>query len=295
MPSAALLRAVEERYGLDGRITSRRLSGGYANDVYLLEGCARPLVLHVKYPPVDLDSVAWEHRLLATLCSPLPEALPPLPALDGSTFFLHDGRPVWLVPYAAGEPACPQDRVAVARILGRLHACEIEIPLRPGHPRLRDLPVPPMGDYPLAFDGWRSRIAAARADLIGLVRRIAATRRPTTGITHNDVFPGNVLVEAGRVTAFLDWEEADVDWLVWDLASSLWPFCQRGEELDRAALGKFVAAYRDAGGRVPPDEDDLIIPLIGAKRILEVLRAPTDRDPQWNYQLANLRAYEVLS
>ncbi len=61
-----------------------------------------------------------------------------------------------------------------------------------------------------------------------------------------------------------------------------------------AAMAAFVAAYREAGGRVPPEEDDLIIPLIRAKRILEVLRAPTDRDPQWDYQLANLRAYVNL-
>ena len=108
------------------------------------------------------------------------------------------------------------------------------------------------------------------------------------------MFPGNVLVENGQVTAFLDWEEADVDWLVWDLASALWWFCSRGDELDTAAMTAFVAAYRHAGGRVPPSEDDLLIPLIRAKRVLEVLRAPTDRDPQWDYQLANLRAYERL-
>ena len=30
-------------------------------------------------------------------------------------------------------------------------------------------------------------------------------------------------------------------------------------------------------GRVPPDDDDLSLPLVRAKRILEVLRAPTDR------------------
>jgi hypothetical protein len=46
---------------------------------------------------------------------------------------------------------------------------------------------------------------------------------------------------------------------------------------------------------VPPEEDDLIVPLLRVKRILEVLRAPTDRHPRWEYQLENLRAYQVLS
>jgi hypothetical protein len=45
---------------------------------------------------------------------------------------------------------------------------------------------------------------------------------------------------------------------------------------------------------VPPDEDELIMPLVRAKLLLEVLRAPNDRDPQWDHQLANLRAHAAL-
>jgi hypothetical protein len=78
---------------------------------------------------------------------------------------------------------------------------------------------------------------------------------------------------------------------VWDLASSLWPFCANGDRLDKDAVAEFLHSYRSAGGPVPPEEDDLIVPLM---RILEVLRAPTDRNPQWDLQLANLRAYTAL-
>ena len=67
-----------------------------------------------------------------------------------------------------------------------------------------------------------------------------------------------------------------------------------GDRLDEPAVAEFLAAYRAVGGPVPPEEDDLIVPLIRAKRILEVLRAPFDRDPQWDHQLANLRAYAFL-
>ena len=113
-------------------------------------------------------------------------------------------------------------------------------------------------------------------------------------VTHNDIFPGNVLVHEGRVTALLDWEEADIDWLVWDLACGIWPFCDAEDDVN-AAAAECLVADRDAGGLVPAAEDDLIIPLIRAKRILEVLRAPTDRHPRWDLQLANLRAYQMLS
>jgi hypothetical protein len=59
-------------------------------------------------------------------------------------------------------------------------------------------------------------------------------------------------------------------------------------------VSEFLTAYRAAGGTVPSDEDHLIVPLIRARRILEVLRAPTDRHPRWDLQQANLRAYTAL-
>jgi Ser/Thr protein kinase RdoA (MazF antagonist) len=184
-----LLPVVAERFGLDAPICARRLTGGYANDVFLLEG--PELVVH----------------------SP-------------------------------------------------------------------------------TFDRWRELISQARTDLIRLISDIDRNRPLAVGVTHNDIFPGNVLVQAGSVTAFLDWEEADVDWLVWDLASSVWPFCDQTDW--RLSITEFVAAYRDGGGRVLAEDDGLILPLVRAKRILEVLRAPTDRHPRWDLQLANLEAYQAL-
>jgi Ser/Thr protein kinase RdoA (MazF antagonist) len=129
-----------------------------------------------------------------------------------------------------------------------------------------------------------------------LERRLTSEqqRQPVTGITHNDIFPGNVLVHRGRVSAVLDWEEAELDWQVWDLASGLWPFCVRGQRLDDSAVAEFLAAYRAAGGPVPPQEDDLIVPLIRARLLLEVLRAADDRHPRWDHQVANMRAYVAL-
>jgi hypothetical protein len=43
--------------------------------------------LHLKHPPVDADSLNWEHRLRAQLNKHMPEALAPVPAVDGSTWF----------------------------------------------------------------------------------------------------------------------------------------------------------------------------------------------------------------
>jgi Ser/Thr protein kinase RdoA (MazF antagonist) len=293
-PGGELLAEVAERYGLRFPITARRLTGGYANDVFRLDSAGPPAVLHVKHPPADGDSMDWEHRLLAELSVHLPEALPPIPAVDGSTWFWFRGRPTWLVSWVPGGPAGPADRRAVATVLGRLHSCPAKVSSRPSHSRLLQLPLPPVRQLPAALAPWRTALVGARAELTNLVRWLEHERRPVTGPTHNDIFPGNVLVHRRRVTAVLDWEEADVDWQVWDLARSLWPFCARGDRLDDQAVAEFVAAYLAAGGPVPPDEDDLIMPLIAAGLILEVLRAPNDRHPQWDHQLANMRAYAAL-
>jgi Ser/Thr protein kinase RdoA (MazF antagonist) len=150
----ALVRAVQERYVI-GDITSvRRLRGGYANDVFLLTGRTGDVVLRAKYPPVDLDSIAWEHRLLTLLNSTMPEVPAPLLSRDGTTMFLHDGRPVSLMPYMHGAPACPEHRLAVAKTLGRLHSTAVHVPERPTHPRLRDLPFPEVRQLPAALAQW---------------------------------------------------------------------------------------------------------------------------------------------
>jgi len=52
---------------------------------------------------------------------------------------------------------------------------------------------------PPDFDSWLPLIADARTEAFELISRIASTRQPTVGVTHNDIFPGNVLVHDGRV------------------------------------------------------------------------------------------------
>jgi Ser/Thr protein kinase RdoA (MazF antagonist) len=244
-----LISEVGERYGIGSLVTARRLAGGYANDVFGLDADGPPTVLHLKHPPVDADSLNWEHRLLARLNKHLPEALAPVEALDGSTWFWFHARPVWLTPWAPGHRAGPDDRHAVATVLGRLHASPIEPSARPNHARLLQQPLPPLRRIPASLAPWRTVIAQARTDLNRLVSWLERERRPVTGLTHNDIFEGNVLVHRGRVSAVLDWEEANIDWQVWDLASSLWPFCADGERLNQRAVTEFLTAYRPLAER----------------------------------------------
>jgi Ser/Thr protein kinase RdoA (MazF antagonist) len=99
------------RYGLGGSPTVRRLTGGYANDLFRVDCVGEaPVVLHIKNPPSSAESMDWEHRQVRALSIDLPEALPPRPAL--------------------------------ALLPGRVSR-------RPGHRRLLELPLPAVASTPL--------------------------------------------------------------------------------------------------------------------------------------------------
>jgi hypothetical protein len=58
--------------------------------------------------------------------------------------------------------------------------------------------------------------------------------------------------------------------------------------------GDSVPAFLPDRRGSAPDEDGLIVPLALTRRALDLLRAPTDRDPRWDLQLANVRVYAAL-
>jgi Ser/Thr protein kinase RdoA (MazF antagonist) len=295
-PAAGLLRAVSGRYG--GELTFvRALAGGWANDVFLLEAPSGPVVLRLKHPPSDVESIAWEHRVVAQLACAVREVVAPVRAVDGSTFFLHAGDAVSLVPFVHGIPAdrgSEAHRKAAGDLLGRLHAASVR--LRPGPRRgvdalqqLRELGV---AELPAA---WQPRVDALRRDALRLVDRVERSHL-CRGVIHGDFFPGNVLFRDDDVVGLVDWEEAHSAPLVFELANAAWEFtkCKDTDDFDREAAVRFIGAYRQAGGPVPLLEDELIVPLIRAKRTLELLRAPGDRHVDWDYQEHNLRSAERL-
>jgi Ser/Thr protein kinase RdoA (MazF antagonist) len=65
-----------------------------------------------------------------------------------------------------------------------------------------------------------------------------------------------VLVARDAVVGVIDFEDAQVDWLTWDLACAVGTFRDTG---DGGACARVVAAYRAAGGGVAPADDDLLL------------------------------------
>jgi Ser/Thr protein kinase RdoA (MazF antagonist) len=238
-------------------------------------------VLRIEHPPVLEYDIAWEHRVTGALSERLPEVSAPLAARAGRTFVDVEGRVAWLVPFVDGAPADAareEHRLAAARALGRLHRAAVPVPPRPRLEPLRRLAWPPLRVLP-ELEQWGAAIAREREWAISYVARIAGERRLPAGLTHGDYFPGNVLIAGDEVAAIVDWEEARPDWLSWDLANAAGSFCTCADELDRSACGRFVAAYRADGGTSPAGDDDLLVPLMRVRWILEVLRARSRSAP----------------
>jgi Ser/Thr protein kinase RdoA (MazF antagonist) len=293
-PPAGLLEALERQYHGGPFTVAAVLEGGWANDVFVLEGSTGELVVRIKYPPSDSASIAWEHAVVARLARELPEVFAPIRARDGSTFFFHEGDAVWLVPFVDAEPAGYEHALESARLLGRLHAVtsRLDVPQRPGADGLAELRLLDARALP---SEWRGRLARLHAEALELLQELE-TRDLLRGVVHGDFFRGNLLVRDGQIVGLIDWEEAHVAPLVSELANGVWEFTKSkvSDDFDRKAGGRFVAGYREAGGPVPPAEEDLIVPLIRAKRVLELLRAPSDRHVDWDYQAHNLRSAENL-
>jgi Ser/Thr protein kinase RdoA (MazF antagonist) len=296
--SGAAERALRRAFGFAEVRVVARLQGGYANDVFRVRADGEPVVLRVKRPPVIEADVAFEHRLLRMLAPRLPEVAQPIAARDGETMIRIGDRLGWLMPFHDGEPATPgrePHRLAAAHALGRLHqaGARVDVAPRPCNQPLSALEWPPLR-VPDPLEDWRATIVRAREWAIDFVRRVARERCLPVSLIHGDFFPGNVLVSGDEVIAIIDWEEAQADWLGWELANALGTFCGVEDDLDREAARRFVAAYRAGGGRAPQRDDDLLLPLLRVKRTLEILRAPTDRDPRWEHQRANLRSLDKL-
>jgi Ser/Thr protein kinase RdoA (MazF antagonist) len=291
-------RVLRDAYGFGDVAIGERLEGGYANDLFRVDADGSALVLRLKHPPVLRDDLVWEHRITRMLADRLPEVHAPIATADGGTLVASGDRVGWLIPFVAGAPADvarEQHRAAAARGLARLHRAGAQVTAG-RRPRLRPLPEldwPPLV-VPRELADWGETIERERAWAIAYVAALAASRDLPASLVHGDFFPGNVLVAGDDVVAIIDWEEAQPDWPTWDLANALGTFCAAGDDLDPDACRAFVAAYRAAGGAARPEDDDLLVPLVRVKRILEVLRAPTDRHPRWEHQRANLRSLAAL-
>lgn len=110
---------------------------------------------------------------------------------------------------------------------------------------------PPLRDTHL--DAWHEAFTHGGGDA-----------RFARGTVHGDFWAGNLIWEAGRVAAVIDWSEARVDVLASELAWATWEFghdeASRALDIDRART--FLAGFRAVRGPWEPGLEDVFVPLM---------------------------------
>lgn len=302
VPRLDLGQELSRRYGLEATTPPVPLEGGYANEVHRLG----EVVLRLAPAGSTNAELAYEHELVAQLAAAVPEIHAPLAALDGGTYFRLGDRLAAVYPFV---PGCHADRRSerqrgrAAEVLARVHGAGLElgaVPPRPGKPALRDLDWRSNWmwdlDQALSFSPWPN-VEAEWEELGGFV---TGCQGLCFGPVHSDYFPGNVIVRHGVVRAVIDWDHAKPEWLVWELARSLWEFCKdkRRHALRSDRAVSFLAAYRAAGGPVPKEEAELLIPFMRCIRLEELLHHLTEgaSGGRWDpwYTMHNWRSLENL-
>jgi len=229
-----------------------RLDGGYKNEL-LRYG---DVVLRLESS--TLESVEWEHRLLAAL--PPPAVAP----LAGPVEW-EDGRIASLLPYVPGRALdrdAPAEREQLATWLAGLHRAAWDGGQRPGASSWLDRDL-------VRNDWWDWAIVDKAPVLVDAYERVTAFLADppplAVGVVHGDVYRGNVRVHDGRLAGIVDWEEARLDWLGSELANAAW------EMRDRDG---FVAAYLAAGG---PAEVEHLDDLTLLRNVADVLYSLTSK------------------
>ncbi len=172
-------------------------------------------------------SLEYEHRLLAWLAETrLSFAVPmPVPARDGALLVQGPHGSMAIMPWLPGECLDPY-RLDHAELLGAAIG-ELQTTMRqyPAAPRpgntlfgaLFDFPLPAYEPFGLSPARLGLPAVPAHDELLGWWREEAARlqtfvqgsyRALPWQVCHNDVAPANVLVDAGRVSAVLDFEFA---------------------------------------------------------------------------------------
>ena len=281
------LREVVARWLPGVRVDSvEPLTGGDVNAVYRVDAGAGTYALRVYAAETSAEMVMWEHSLLGRITVTAPEVVAPLMTADGATFVERDERVVSLWPFVEGrrlDRLVESDRLAAARMLGRLHAVLRDlgrVESRPGYPRWADLD---WREHRLW--SWsranRAEIGArvnlgkferALEELPAAVRELDSSELPRMAI-HGDYYSDNLLLADGEVSAVLDWDECRVDWRAWEIAGAVWSFCRDESRVavDSTMAAAFLEEYERAGGVATAAERATFELLMRAARLWEAL------------------------
>lgn len=275
-----LPEGIAERYGVALTPHRERLPGGASGSLL------RAGDLTVRVERANPESVAWEHDFVRFLADEIDEVLTPLAAVDGSTFYVDDGRIVSVFPFVEGHEVRDQEpefRQELPVLLARLHRRALAWPVgeqRTGMPSIRER------DWD-RNDWWDWSIVEKTPSLVRAFEELRAWVADARDLCvcpiHGDFHAGNLLARDGRIVAVVDWQYARRDWPAFELASVACDLAwdEATNAIDGTTRDRAVQDYVDAGG---PGEPEVLLPMARLETLVTVLFSLTRaaRGLPWN-------------
>jgi aminoglycoside phosphotransferase (APT) family kinase protein len=187
----------------------------------------------------DVGELGWCDSVAEAAATAAPACVRAVRSRDGRSVVVTSEGPLMVFPFVEGtHPDVDEDTaLQAAEVLAAMHRGIATGWSGPPKPRRRPGPAPGVGRRELLDEGldrWERSLEGR------------FTRVPV----HGDFYPGNLLVDDGRVAGVIDWSEADVDYWEQEVAWAAWEFghSDSGDDLDDARAEAFMQAYLASGG-----------------------------------------------
>jgi homoserine kinase type II len=255
--------ALAGRFGLGAVRALAPIVAGTINSNFALDTDAGRYFLRINEGKSEAE-VAWEAELVGVLAAAgVPAPVPLVPTGDPDRRYV-----AWQGSFVSVFAWCPGRHLAPAEVTPA-HAAELGRALARLHLAGDAIPPARRRESRYAFAALGERLdriaAAARADaaLAEVVATLADERAvltaaaparaaATAGVIHGDLFRDNVLWEAGRITAVLDFEQASAGSFAYDLAVCLNDWCWVDGPVANLATA-LVAGYQDVRALAPAE------------------------------------------
>ena len=226
--------------------------------------------------------VAWEAQLVGALAHGGVITPPPRIARDGRPYAaLSGGDAKWVSVFSwcAGRHVGPGEVTpgvaeAFGAALARLHQVGLDLPAAWRRRSIYDHDhlVARYARFSASPDPALARAIAVIGDGLAAAAAATAVRRSAShGIIHGDLFRDNVLWDAGRLTAILDFEQASGGSLAYDLAVCLNDWCWDGG-FRRDAATALLAGYQRVRPLTAADREAVLIEVPAAATRFTITR-----------------------
>ena len=229
--------AVAHAFEIDTTSPAERLYGGEESASYRVGDN----VIRIGPEWRDTGELEWCYAVASHAGLTIPEVPSPMLTGEHRRVVRAEGRPITVWPFVQGSWADrddPHHRAQAAQLLARLHRSLADAPVE-----ARPIDTSPVVETPdlddVELDQWWTGFVASH------------TRHQAL---HGDYYRGNMLVDDGRVTGLVDWDNAHIGPAIQELAWAAWEWTDASEQYDVERCAPFLAEYDAAGGPAPaPD------------------------------------------